>query len=226
MTTAMPDLSGRSLVVFDWDGTILDTTAAIVLSVQHACGRLGLPVPSATRARSVIGISWREGMRIIAPGCRDEDMPDFRRICEARYREEAGRIHLFAGMRELLEALRARGTMLAVATGNSRRGLERMLDETGLRGFFVDTQTADENASKPAPDMLEAVSLATGFDASEMVMVGDTTHDLRMAAAFGCPGIGVAWGAMTAEMLEAVRPAAVCRQVEDLAACLGVTAAC
>lgn len=217
------DFSRLPLVVFDWDGTILDTTAAIAISIRYACERLGLPVPSETRARSVIGLGWREGMRIIAPTCPVEELPEFKRLCETRYREEEGAIHLFSGIRELIEALHARGTHLAIATGNSRRGLERMLDETGLRPFFVDTQTADENASKPAPDMLEAVSLATGYEAHEMVMVGDTTHDLQMAAAFGCAGIGVTWGAMSADMLATASPAALCSRREELARLLGVS---
>ena len=217
------DFSNIPLVVFDWDGTILDTTAAIAISIRYACERLRLPVPSETRARSVIGLGWREGMRIIAPTCPLEEWPEFRQLCEKRYREEEEQIHLFTGIRELITALHARGTHLAIATGNSRRGLERMLDETGLRAFFVDTQTADENTSKPAPDMLEAVSLATGYEPHEMVMVGDTTHDLQMAAAFGCAGIGVTWGAMSAELLASSSPAAICSRREELAALFGIT---
>ena len=215
-------IARRPLVVFDWDGTILDTTAAISISIRYACERMRLPVPSDRKARSVIGLGWRDAMRIIAPACPPDEYAQFSAFYIERYRPEEERVHVFPGVEDVLERLRARGAMLAIATGKSRRGLDAALAQTGLGRLFVDTETADENPSKPDPGMLEAVSLATGFERSEMVMVGDTTHDLAMANAFGCPGVGVTWGAMSEETLREASPAAICHDLTDLARALGV----
>lgn len=211
------------LVVFDWDGTILDTTAAIAVSIQYACERLGLPVPATKRAKSVIGLGWRDAMRIVAPTCTPEDYPTFASLYTERYRPAEAEVHLFEGIVELLDALRAAKIELAVATGKSRRGLNRVLEQTGLADRFADTQTADENLPKPNPAMLEAISIATGYGPEDMVMVGDTTHDMLMARAWGCPGVAVSYGAMTPDMLAEASPAAICADVAELARTLGVT---
>ena len=133
---------------------------------------------------------------------------------------------LFPGIRLLIERLRASGVKLAVATGKSRRGLNRVLEATGLGPFFLDTQTADENPGKPDPGMLESIHAVLGVSPELTVMVGDTTHDLYMAKAWGCRGVGVAYGAMPAEMLECASPAAICRDVPSLARLLGVDLDC
>ena len=131
-------------------------------------------------------------------------------------------VHLFPGIVELLQKLKNSGIELAVATGKSRRGLNRVLAQTGLADCFSTTETVDENPSKPNPAMLEAISVAMGRSAEEMVMVGDTTHDIYMAHAFGCPCIAVSYGAMTTKMLEPAQPDAVCASVAELAQSLGM----
>lgn len=109
-----------------------------------------------------------------------------------------------------------------MATGKSRRGLNRVLAQTGLADCFSTTETVDENPSKPNPAMLEAISVAMGRSAEEMVMVGDTTHDIYMAHAFGCPCIAVNYGAMTTKMLEPAQPEVICASVAELAQRLGM----
>lgn len=204
------------LAVFDWDGTILDTTAAIALSIQYACRKLGLPEPSTKLAKSVIGLGWRDAIRIVAPKCPPEEYPAFGAFYTERYRPAETEVHLFDGIRELLADLRACGTELAIATGKSRRGLERALEQTGLGEFFTATATADENPSKPSPAMLERLSLETGWSVDEMVMTGDTTHDIVMARNFGCRAVAVSYGAMTAEQLQMAGPDAICPDVRSL----------
>ena len=210
------------LVVFDWDGTILDTTAAIALSIQYACEKIGLPVPSTSLAKSVIGLGWRDAIRIVAPTCPEEDYSTFGSFYTERYRPAETEVHLFPGIVELLQKLKNSGIELAVATGKSRRGLNRVLAQTGLADCFSTTETVDENPSTPNPAMLEAISVAMGRSAEEMVMVGDTTHDIYMAHAFGCPCIAVSYGAMTTKMLEPAQPDAICASVAELAQSLGM----
>lgn len=218
----VPLAGSYKLVVFDWDGTILDTTAAIAISIQYAAEKMGLPVPSATKARSVIGLGWRDAMKIIAPTCPEEEFPQFGAYYVERYRPEEGKVHLFPGIENVIRTLHERGVTLAIATGKSRRGLNRVLEATGLGKYFTDTETADENPSKPDPGMLEAIGIATGIEPADTIMVGDTTHDLGMANAWGCRSIGMTYGAMTAEMLEAEKPVALCRDAEELARVLGL----
>ena len=209
-------------VVFDWDGTVLDTTAAIAVSIQYACEKLGLPVPSTAKAKSVIGLGWREAIRIVAPTCPPEEFQAFGAYYVERYRPEEVKVHLFAGITELIKALHARGTLLAVATGKSRRGLNRVLEQTGLGSYFYDTQTAEENPSKPDPAMLEQIGINTGLGPESVVMVGDTTHDIQMAKNWGCRVIAVSYGAMTVKMLEEAHPDLIVNDVEALARALGV----
>lgn len=218
----LPPVGPYRLVVFDWDGTILDTTAAIVISIQYAAEKLGLPVPSAKKCRSVIGLGWRDAIRIVAPTCPPEEFQQFGAFYVERYKPEEPKVHLFEGIRALFEDMRAKGITLAIATGKSRRGLNGVLELTGIGEYFSETATADENPSKPDPAMLERIGLATGFTPEETIMVGDTTHDLAMARAWGCRGIGVTYGAMTREMLSREPAAAIVDSVAELRAALGL----
>jgi len=123
----VPPAGSYKLVVFDWDGTILDTTAAIAISIQYAAEKMG---PSATKARSVIGLGWRDAMKIIAPTCPEEEFPQFGAYYVERYRPEEGKVHLFPGIENVIRTLHERGVTLAIATGKSRRGLNRVLEDS------------------------------------------------------------------------------------------------
>ena len=218
----VPPVGPYKMVVFDWDGTILDTTAAIVISIQYAAEKLGLPVPSTSVCRSVIGLGWRDAIRIVAPTCPPEEFQQFGAFYVERYKPEEPKVHLFEGIRALLEDLQKNGVTLAIATGKSRRGLNQVLERTGIGPLFSETATADENPSKPDPAMLERIGLATGFTPEDTIMVGDTTHDLGMARAWGCRAIGVTYGAMTREMLAAEPSAAIVASVGELRKALGL----
>lgn len=177
------------LIVFDWDGTLMDSTAHIAHSIQAACRDLGLPTPSDEASRYVIGLGLRDALQITAPTL---DPSDYARLAE-RYRYhyllDDQRIELFAGVRELLAELRDTGYLLAVATGKGRVGLNRVLDQSKLTSWFDATRCADETFSKPHPAMLHELSRELGQDLSRTVMIGDTTHDLQMAASAGAAGV-------------------------------------
>jgi len=205
------------LIVFDWDGTLMDSTRLISKSLQNACGDIGIAVPSETDALFVIGLGLEDTVRHVAP---DLDTERQARLAE-RYRHhflsmEGFGAPLYDGVPEMLADLHGRGRRLAVATGKARRGLERVLDATGLRPWFEATRCADEGFSKPHPDMLLMLLDITGVEPHRAVMVGDTTHDLELAANAGIDAVAVSYGAHDAALL-ATRPArARCASVAEL----------
>lgn len=205
------------LVVFDWDGTLMDSTAHITRSIQHACRDLGLPVPDELLASYVIGLGLREALQIAVPTL---DWADYSRLAE-RYRFHYLRgdphIELFAGVREMLEELRNAGYWLAVATGKSRVGLNRALDSLRLMTMFDATRCADETFSKPHPAMLQELTRELGQDVTRTVMIGDTTHDLQMAANAGTAGVAVAYGAHRPAELAKLAPRFCAADVASLA---------
>lgn len=209
-------MSGYDLVVFDWDGTLIDSTDMIARSLQDACRDVGAPVPTREEALFVIGLNMADTFQRVVP---DLDAASRARLQE-RYRHHfLAREHeapLYAGVPDMLADLHARGRRMAVATGKARRGLERALDQTGLRGWFEATRCADEGFAKPHPDMLLMLLDLTGVEPRRALMVGDTTHDLELAANAGVHAVAVSYGAHPEELL-ATRPAlARCASVEQL----------
>jgi phosphoglycolate phosphatase len=210
-------MSAYDLIVFDWDGTLMDSTRLISKSLQNACADIGIPVPADSDALFVIGLGLADTFRHVAPGI-DEDRKA--QLAE-RYRHhfltlEGFGAPLYAGVPEMLADLHGRGRRLAVATGKARRGLERVLDSTGLRPWFEATRCADEGFAKPHPDMLLMLLDITGVEPKRAVMVGDTTHDLELAANAGIDAVAVSYGAHDEKLL-ATRPAkARCTSVAQL----------
>ena len=204
------------LIVFDWDGTLMDSTAVIAASLQAACRDVGIAEPSREDALFVIGLNLADTFRHVAPGLDAEGQ----RALAERYRHHflvrEHEMPLYEGVREMIEALHGEGRRLAVATGKARRGLERALDATGLRCWFEATRCADEGFAKPHPGMLLMLLEVTGVDPRRALMVGDTTHDLELAANAGVDAVSVSYGAHP-EALLATRPAlARCPTVESL----------
>jgi phosphoglycolate phosphatase len=208
------------LIVFDWDGTLMDSTAHIARSLQAACRDLGLPDPGEEKARYVIGLGLRDAINVVAPSLDPADYPRLSDRYRFHFLVKDHSTELFAGVREMLEELRDTGYLLAVATGKSRVGLNRSLDETRLTRLFDGTRCADETFSKPHPAMLQELTRELGQDLARTVMIGDTTHDLQMAASAGAAGIGVAYGAHDLAALEALAPRYIARDVGALAAWL------
>lgn len=197
------------LIVFDWDGTLMDSTATIVESIQAACADLDLPVPSREQASHVIGLSLMGAVQAVVPGL---DEAGCQRLAE-RYRHHfLARDHdlvLFEGVRELLDWLRGEGYQLAVATGKARRGLSRVLASSGLEAVFDATRCADESFSKPHPGMLLELMGELFVTPERTLMIGDTTHDLLMAKNAGTHALAMTYGAHPIEQLEAEAPRAL-----------------
>jgi phosphoglycolate phosphatase len=197
------------LIVFDWDGTVMDSTAVIATSIQSACRDLNLPVPSDEAARHVIGMGLTEALRHAVP-----DAPEsmYEPLAE-RYRHyflaQDSMIPLFEGARETIIELYEAGYILAVATGKSRTGLNRVLQSSDMRSYFHATRTADETFSKPHPAMLLEIMEELGMESSRVLMVGDTTHDLQMAINARVAALGVTHGAHPVEQLRALAPLAL-----------------
>lgn len=208
------------LIVFDWDGTLLDSAAAIVSSIQAACRDLGLPEPSPSRARHVIGLGLGDALRHAVPALPERDYPRMVERYRHHYLSRDHELTLFPGVFEMIESLAARGRLLAVATGKSRVGLNRALAHSGLGPFFHATRCADECFSKPHPAMLEQLMDELGVSPERTLMVGDTTHDLQMAKNAGVAGLAVSFGAHPREALEAEQPLACLSTPQDLAAWL------
>jgi phosphoglycolate phosphatase len=203
-------------VVFDWDGTLVDSTTLIAESILHAADVVGVPVPDRGLAAHVIGLGMADALARVVPDLPPALVPRFVGHFQQRYRQGEGEIRFFAGARQLLEALQARGVLLAVATGKSHAGLERSLQMGGLEGVFAATRCADQTEPKPHPAMLHALSDALGLASHELLMIGDTSHDLQMAAAAGVDAVGVAYGAHPRGELERLRPLAVFDAVPPL----------
>ena len=194
------------LLVFDWDGTLMDSTAVIASSLQAACSDLGLPVPPEERARHIIGLGLNDALRYILPGVPPVIYPQVVDRYRIHFVSREHSAPLFAGVAETLQALYDKGHMLAVATGKSRRGLDRVLERTGLKKIFHATRCGEETASKPAPEMLLELQSELGVGKNKTLMIGDTTHDLQMAQNAGVAGVAVAFGAHPREQLLALQP--------------------
>ena len=194
------------LIVFDWDGTLMDSTATIVASMQAAARDLGLPVPDDRAASHVIGLGLQDAMQSVLPGLDPKSYPRMVERYRYHYLAQDQTLTLFDGVREMLDDLASQGYFLAVATGKSRVGLSRALSTVGLMSVFDSTRCADETFSKPHPAMLQEITRELGQDMRRTVMIGDTTHDLLMAGNAGAAGFGVHYGAPPRHELEAMSP--------------------
>src|ERR1700758_2387755 len=201
------------LIVFDWDGTLMDSTAHITRSIQAACRDLALPVPADEAASFVIGLGLRDALQIAAPTLDPSDYPRLAERYRFHYLVKDQTTELFSGVREMLADLRDQGYLLAIATGKSRVGLNRALDQVRLTSLFDGTRCADETFSKPHPAMLQELTRELGQDLGRTVMIGDTTHDLQMALNAGTAGVAGTYGAHRADALAALQPRFVAESV-------------
>lgn len=183
------------LIVFDWDGTLMDSTATIVSSIQGACRDLGLVEPSDEAARHIIGLGLNEAIAHLLPQLPEAEYPRLIERYRYYYLGKDHEIPLFAGADSIVRDLHAAGFLLGVATGKSRRGLDRVLDQTSLRPYFHATRCADECFSKPHPEMLEQLMDELGMARDRTLMIGDTSHDLLMAKNAGVASLAVSYGA-------------------------------
>ncbi|MFC3095815.1 HAD family hydrolase [Alteromonas sediminis] len=210
------------LVIFDWDGTLMDSAGKIVSCMQHAAQATAMFVPTADAVRHIIGISLKPAIaqlfNLKLGNPVEEKQVD--RIVEAyktAYLEvDQTPCPLFDGTMGMLTALQACDTKMAVATGKARRGLKRAWDSTNTSHFFVDSRCADEAESKPSPDMLEQLLKANGLKASDAVMIGDTSYDMQMAEQLGMDRIAVSYGVHDVTALRKHSPVFVADSVSSL----------
>lgn len=185
------------LLVFDWDGTLFDSTALIAHCIQGACDDVGCTKPDWQTAKDVIGLGITEALQHAVPDLPASRYAELAQCYRNRYFAHQDEVILFEGVPEFLQNCRQAGYLLAVATGKSRRGLNEALEKVGLRTMFDDTRTADETISKPNPLMLIELMQVLDTSAQRTLMIGDTTHDLQMAINAGVRSLGVSHGAHT-----------------------------
>lgn len=205
------------LLVFDWDGTLMDSEARIVDCVRAAAGDLDLDIPSDDAIRNIIGLGLREAIDSLFPGADD----DLHLNIVTRYRihylnENRTPSQLFQGAKEVIQGLAEQEYLLAVATGKGRSGLNLVLESTGIGGYFHATRCADETFSKPHPEMLQQIIDELGVFPKEALMIGDTEYDLEMAANAGVASLGVAYGVHAPERLAKHNPLGCLDRVTDL----------
>jgi phosphoglycolate phosphatase len=213
--------NGFRLLVFDWDGTLIDSIASIVDCTLATVRELGLAEPTDRGIRDAIGLGLQETVERLAPGCGEEVFQQiiagYRRHWLATYGQRA---ELISGARATLEGLTADGYQLAVATAKSRSGLRRDTERLGVTDLFCTTRTVTEAPSKPHPKMILDIVNQLGVDPDETLMIGDTTHDLEMARNAGVAALGVCTGSQPRGRLERATPLGCLDSVADLPAWL------
>lgn len=204
------------LIVFDWDGTLMNSTATIIECIQAAAKDLGLAAPSKDVASYVIGLGLLDAMKVAMPNLDPLLYPRITERYKYHFLAKDHALVLFDGVREMLKDLSDQGYFLAVATGKSRVGLNRALNESKLLSIFDATRCADETFSKPNPAMLQELTRELGQDMNRTLMIGDTTHDLQMALNAGASGLAVSFGAHAEQQLNALKPLYMAKSIPDL----------
>lgn len=208
------------LIAFDWDGTLYDSTRLIVRCIQAAVIDVGGAKPSENDAAWVIGLGLAEALARAAPDVPKEKYAELGARYRYHYLQHQDDLVLFDGVLQMIDALRARGHKLAVATGKSRRGLNEALKSVALRDRFDASRTADETFGKPHPRMLLELMEELEVPAKRTLMIGDTTHDLQLALNAGCASVGVSYGAHEPESFDELKPLFVAHSVASLEAWL------
>ena len=212
------------LIVFDWDGTLMDSTGAIVASIQAAARDLGIEPPSDERAHHIIGLGLIDALRHALPNLPAERYQDVALRYRQHYMARDHELLLFDGAEALIDELAGAGHALAVATGKTRKGLDRAFEVSGLGPRFHGSRCADECHSKPHPQMLEELMAEFGVASEATLMIGDTSYDLLMARNAGVAGLAVTYGAHSHDHLLEHSPLACLPTVAELAAWLGANA--
>lgn len=203
-------------IIFDWDGTVMDSTYSITKAIQLASQDLNLPVPSRERASWIIGLSLETGLYRVFPELDEHTMPEFIARYRHHYFQRDRQLQLFEGMDALLKELKARNRLLSVATGKSRMGLDRALATTAVGPLFDATRCADETRSKPHPQMLYELLWELDVAPEAALMVGDTTHDIEMAQQAGMDSLAVTYGAHDRDTIEQSDPSAIVTSVAQM----------
>lgn len=206
------------LIIFDWDGTLSDSTAKIIRCIQKASTQCGLREPEDDQIRMLIGLGLKEVIEALFPNQSPAEQLRFKDTYSNIFVADAEVSPLFPGALDAIQTLTQNHHTLAVATGKSRKGLNRVLSGLELNHHFKATRCADETASKPNPQMLKELLTETGFSAENSIMIGDTTFDMDMAKALHIPSIAVTYGAHTRKQLELSQPDVFINDIRELVA--------
>ena len=201
------------LIIFDWDGTLVDSTDWITHCLKKAASSQGFTIPEDQATRDTIGLSIQKAMTQLFPEIDQSTQDQMAASYSQEYFSKQLTVYdLFEGINEMLISLKQKGYQLAVATGKNRSGLDKALHGTGLNDFFHITRCADETASKPSPDMLEEIIEEMGVSRERTVMIGDSVHDLKMATNADMASIAVSCGANSAKQLKVHSPLLILKQ--------------
>lgn len=204
------------LIVWDWDGTLADSTSMIALALVKAADQVGLPTLALQKARNVIGLGLRESIQALFGNISDEQAQALAKQYTVNYYAAEQAIPLFEGALVLIVELARRGYKQAVATGKGRRGLNADLERLAIAKYFQATRTVDECFSKPHPQMLDELMDALVATPERTLMIGDSSYDLQMAQNAGVQSLAVTFGAHSSEQLLKFNPKEICNTFDEL----------
>jgi len=205
------------LVIFDWDGTIMDSVGRIVSCVKTVQQASGLELSSEQAIKDIIGLSLDKALLTLTPNLNSQQLATMVEAYRVEYVEnDLTPTPIFTAFESLLMALRQQGTLIAIATGKGRSGLDRVIAQSGFGHYFCDTVCATEANSKPDPQMIELLLARLGIEHDQAVMIGDSSLDMAMAQHAGVDAIGVTYGAHTRQVLAQHQPVAIVDQPEEL----------
>lgn len=210
----MNNFNQKSLIIFDWDGTLMDSVGLIVDAMRNAAEKHSLTVTDEA-TKSIIGIALVDAFPMLFPNDSDK-YDELLATYSEYYVKYCDNDKLFDGIKELIQDLHAQGKTLAIATGKKRKGLQRVLPNSGVQAFFTLTKTADETAGKPNPLMLEQILVETGTRIEDAVFIGDSIHDIRMANNIGMDSIAVSYGCEKADVLAKEHPTKLVTTINEL----------
>ena len=210
----MINMKNKSLIIFDWDGTLMDSVGLIVDAMRYAAEKHGLTVTDEA-TKSIIGIALVDAFPLLFPNDSDK-YDELLATYSEYYVKHCDNDKLFDGIKELIQDLHAQDKILAIATGKKRQGLQRVLPNSGIAPFFTVTKTADETAGKPNPLMLEQILVETGTRIENAVFIGDSIHDIRMANNIGMDSIAVSYGCEKADVLAKEHPTKLVTTINEL----------
>ena len=210
----MKNLNQKSLIIYDWDGTLMDSVGLIVDAMRYAAEKHGLTVTD-DATKSIIGIALVDAFPMLFPNDSDK-YDELLATYSEYYVKHCDNDKLFEGVKELISDLHAQGKTLAIATGKKQKGLQRVLPNSGIEAFFTTTKTADETAGKPNPLMLEQILVETGTRIENAVFIGDSIHDIRMANNIGMDSIAVSYGCEKADVLAKEQPTKLVTTINEL----------
>ncbi len=219
----MNSISVPELIIFDWDGTLMDSTARIVNCCRKAAIEVNLPLPEEEAVRQIIGLNLTRSFEILFPSATDADKTQLYESYRTLYiHTDTTPSPLFDGAVELLKFLKSNNKKLAVATGKARVGLDRVMEISKLGEFFEETICADEATGKPHPDMIHILLERFNLGTHQAIMIGDTEHDLEMAHNAGMQAIGVSHGAHSVEQLKKWKPLSILDHLSELPAAISL----